>query len=73
MCFVLLEVQVVLVDSEGDIETRVGSSLKGQTVFIGHPSWSHHRKHQLFMLLKPPEHFWNRGALAAVSNWHKET
>lgn len=36
MCFVLLEVQVVLVDSEGDSETRVGSSWKGQTVFTGH-------------------------------------
>lgn len=43
--------------------------LKG-TVFTGHPSWSHPRKHQLLMLLKPLEHFWNRGALAAVPNWY---
>lgn len=42
--------------------------LKG-TVFTGHPNWSHPRKHQLFVLLKALERFWNRGALAAVPNW----
>lgn len=52
MCFVLLEVQIVLVDLKLDIEIICWQQLKSM-VFTCHQNCFHPGKHQLFILLKP--------------------